>query len=99
MIRSIRVISVPFYLELDKTSFEVNPAFDEDETCTLISQFLYILGFTFDLKKECAEWTFSESLVLRLWRHKDGKLVIEIRDMGQDHLFRGTYTKMKAYFK
>lgn len=99
MIRSIRVIDVPFYLELEKSSFEVNPAFDEDETCTLISQFLYILGFTFELNKECAEWTFSESLVLRLWRHKNGKLVIEIRDMSYDDLFKDTYNKMKTYLK
>lgn len=99
MFRSIRVIDVPFYLELEKSSFEVNPAFNEDETSTLISQFLYILGFTFDLNKECAEWTFSESLVLRLWRIKNGKLVIEIRDLSYDDLFKDTYNKMKAYLK
>lgn len=99
MFRSIRVIDVPFYLELEKSSLEVNPAFNEDETSTLISQFLFILGFTFDLNKECAEWTFSESLVLRLWRIKNGKLVIEIRDLSYDDLFKDTYNKMKAYLK
>lgn len=92
----IRVIDVPFYLQLHDTSFKVNPAFDEQETCMLISQFLYILGFTFDLNKKCAKWTFSDSLVLRLWR-KEGALFVEIRDLSHDALFKPTYNKMKTY--
>lgn len=94
----IRIIDVPFYLQLDDTTFKVNPHFDEQETCTLISQFLYILGFTFVLNKKCAEWTFSESLVLRLWR-KDGVLFVEIRDLSHDALFKHTYNKMKIYLR
>lgn len=93
-----RVIDVPFYLQLDDTTFKVNPAFDEQETSTLISQFLYILGFTFVLNKKCAEWTFSESLVLRLWR-KEAALFVEIRDLGHDALFKHTFNKMKTYLR
>lgn len=98
MPRSIRIIDVPFYLELDETSFEVNPLRDATETCTLISQCLYILGFTFELDRTCAEWTFSDSIVLRLWT-KDGKLVVEMRDLGQNGAFKTTYNKMKTYLK
>lgn len=98
MSRLIRIIDVPFYLELDDTSFPVNPLRDETETCSLISQYIYILGFTFELDRKCAEWTFSESIVLRLW-NKGGKLVVEMRDLSHDGAFKNSYNKMKTYLK
>lgn len=96
MPRSIHIIDVPFYLELDETSFKVNPIWTSQEVCTLISQHLYILGFTFELDRKCAEWTFSESVVLRLW-NKDEKLVIEMRDLSHDESFKKSYNNMKKY--
>lgn len=98
MPRLIRIIDVPFYLELDETSFEVNPKMDANEVCTLISQYIYILGFTFELDRTCAEWSFSESIVLRLWA-KDGKLVIEMRDLSHADSFKKHYNMIKKYLK
>lgn len=96
MPRSIHIIDVPFYLELDETSFQVSSILNSQEVCTLISQHLYILGFTFELDKTCAEWTFSESVVLRLW-NKNEKLVIEMRDLNHDEAFKKSYKHMKKY--
>lgn len=99
MPRSIRIIDVPFYLELVDTSFEVNPLLDATETCNLISQYLCIMGITFEFDRKCAEWTFLESVVLRLWT-KDGKLVVEMRDLDKAaDRFMNCYKNMKTYLK